>query len=450
MRAHSFVVLPLAAVLAACGGAVPLPIAVEPNAALPPPRSVASPPPGPFNGSVEITITSDRPAQIYVSLDGSDPRFSATGRLASPSPFTFTVEKTAKVQWFASADGKDEELHAGDWIRACGPKGSISGVIQVGSLAVGKDLGVRRNFELKRLASIPMAGEVAFEFKDQPSGSHRIQAQADRDGDGQLFPVVDLSSDVASVTLNLDDPFKACAEDIRLYLGASQKGLGTIKGTITLPKPAANQNLQISAVDSGSFGMGADMAALLRQLQAGDRVFTNAMDTQYPYAITDLQPGRYIPVPALMGLGSGGLAVNFIANPLQPVTVTADMESTADFAFGPVTMSGNAAWTPATAPAGLPLAVVAARSVSITQGVQVVLMPAVFVQDGTTGTYNAGFGAQALRSNTTFSLRVFPPDAMNQPLVQALAWAINPFAPEPPHATVSVGTSDVTVAVTVP
>jgi hypothetical protein len=255
---------------------------------------------------------------------------------------------------------------------------------------------------------------------------------------------------VVSVTLDLDDPFKSCAEDLRLYLGASQKGLGTIKGTITLPKPAANQNLQISAVDASGFGTGADLAALLRLLLAGDRVVSNAADAESPGAIPDLQPGRYVPVPALMGFGSGGLAVNFIANPLQPVTVVADTEATADFAFGPVTVSGNAAWTPATAPTGLPLAFVAARSLSITQGMQVVLMPAVFVQDGTTGTWNAGFGAQALRANTTFSLRVFTPDPMKQPLVEALTWAINPFAAEPPHATVSVGTADQTVSVTVP
>jgi hypothetical protein len=449
MRAPSFAAL-VVLTLTACGGSGPLPLALEPDATLAPPKSKASPAPGPFNGTVEVTITSDRPANIYVSLDGNDPRFTATGRLVGPSPFTFTLDKTSKVQWFASADGKDEELRTGDWVRACGPKGTISGVVVVGSLAVGKEVGVRRNFELKRLGSIPSPGPIPFEFKDLASGTHRLQAQGDRDGDGQLFPVVDLSSDVQSVVLNLEDPFKACGENLELFLGASQKGLGTIKGTITLPTPAANMNLQISAVDAAGFGMGADMAALLRQLQAGDRVFTNATDTDYPYAITDLQPGRYVPVPALMGFGAGGLAVNFIANPLQPVTVVADTEATANFAFGPVTLSGNAAWTPATAPTGLPLGFVAARSVSITQGMQVLLMPAVFIQDGTTGAWNAGFGGQALRSNASFSLRVFPPDPMNQPLVQALTWAINPFAPEPAHATVSTGTADVTVAVTVP
>jgi hypothetical protein len=449
MRTTSFV-FPLAAVLFACGGSQPLPIAVDPNASLGPPKSVASPAPGPFNDKIDITITSDRDATIYVSLDGSDPRFSAQGRIDGPSPFKFTLDKTAKVQWFASAGGKDEELHTGDWIRACGPKGTISGVVHVGSLAVGKEMGVRNNFELLKLGSIPAPGDVKFLFKDVAAGTHRMQAQADRDGDGQLLPVLDLSSDVQSVTLNLDDPFKSCAEDVQLYLGASQKGLGTIKGTITLPKPVANQNLQISAVDSAGFGQGADMAALLRQLQAGDRIFTNANDSMYPYAITDLQPGRYVPVPALMGLGAGGLAVNFIADPLKPVTVTADTESTADFAFGPVTLTGTATWTPATAPTGLPIAFVAARSISLTSGMQILLMPAVFVQDGQTGTYTASFGGQALRGNATFSLRVFTPDPAKQPLVEALTWAINPFSADPPHATVTTGTTDLSVTVSVP
>lgn len=450
MRAPVVAVLCFAAVLTACGGDLPLPLKVDPDATLAPPKTTVSPPPGPFNGTVQVTITSDRPATIYVSTDGNDPRFSATGRLASPSPFTLELAQTTTLKWFASSDGKDEELRTGDWVRACGPKGSIAGTITVGSLAVGKELGVRRNFELVRLGSVPAAGEVPFSFADQPQGTHRLTAQADRDGDGQLVPFLDLSSDTVSVSLDLDDPFKACAENLKLYLGASQKGLGTIRGTITLPKPVAGQNLQISAIDSAGFGQGADMGALLRQLQAGDRVFTNATDTLYPYAITDLQPGRYVPVPALMGLGAGGLAVNFIANPLQPVNLAADAEAVADFAFGPVSLTGAASWTPVVAPSGLPLAVVAARSVSITQGMQVLLMPAVFVQSGTTGTFTAGFGAQALRANATFSLRVFPPDPARQPLVDALTWAVNPFASDPPHLTVSVGTSDQAVAITVP
>ena len=440
---------PLLLALAACGGP-PVPLVVEPDATLPPPRSTVTPPPSPFNGALKIVITSDRPATIYASLDGSDPRFSAQGRIAGPSPLELALDRTTTVKWFASVGGKDEELREGEWIRAGGPKGTISGVVVVGSIAVGKDVGVRRNFELQRLGSIPAKGEIPFVFEGVQSGTHRLSAQADRNGDGQLVPFVDLTSDTVAVTIDLSDPFKASAEDVRLYVGASQTGLGSIKGTITLPEPPPGQTLRVSALDSGAFGSAGDPTAMLQQLQAGDQVFTATGTTQYPYAIPNLNPGRYVPVPALLGLGSGGLAVNFVANPLQPVTVQADQESIADFAFGGVAIAGTVTWNPAVPPQGLAWGVVAARSVSLLQGMQVVLMPTVFVQAQNPGPWTGGFGGQALREGATFSLRAFPAEPQKNPLTEALTWALNPFAPLPAQATVTLGTADQTVNFTIP
>ena len=51
-----------------------------------------------------------------------------------------------------------------------------------------------------------------------------------RDGDGQLWPLFDLTSDPLLVMLDLADPFKASAEGVRLYLASSGPGLATLTG----------------------------------------------------------------------------------------------------------------------------------------------------------------------------------------------------------------------------
>lgn len=450
----------LAVVLFAVGcGQAPGKLEFNPNARLGPPTSKVTPPPGPFNGEVTLTFTSDRDATIYVSVDGSDPRTTTKNRLDGPSPFEVKLTKTTTVSWFASDDGKDEALHTGTWTRAGGPIGTISGKVIVGDFMKGKRVGVLRNAESKNLGKPMTAGEIPFTFTGVQSGQHRLQALGDRNDDDQLIPFLDLQSDVVTVTIDLKDPFKAAAENVVLFLATSPPELCTIAGTITLPKPPAAQNLRISALASDAF-TGLDPTVLLQQLQGGYQIFTSPTQIEYPYVLTDLKPGRYLPVPTLLGFGAGGVAMNFIANPLSPVTCVAGETATKDFAFGPVTVTGTATLDGGTPPAdggmggpGFNFGVVAAKNLGV-QGAQAVLMPTIFAQDPASGELRSAFGAQALRPNSSFQFRVFTQGASpaSNPLVEALTWVANPFAAQPPHATVTTGngSSDTVLSITVP
>ncbi|MFT3836807.1 MAG: chitobiase/beta-hexosaminidase C-terminal domain-containing protein [Myxococcaceae bacterium] len=453
MRIVSLAVL---ALLAFSCGPTPEPLVFTPNATVPPPVTTVDPKPGPFNGKVTLTFTTDRPATVYVSTDGSDPRTTSVGRQQGESPFQITLDATTTVNYFASQKGKDEDLHTDMWIRAGGPKGTISGVVVVGDFAAGKTIGVYRNNELQKLGKPQTPQEVPFLFTGVATGTHNLVAYADRNGDDQLFPFIDYASATVPIQIDLTDPFKASAENVHIYLGTSAPELGTLEGTITLPKPPLGQSLRMSALNAGAFTTGAtDPMALLNQLQAGYQIFTDPGTMQYPYVITDLMPGQYMPVPVLFGFGQGGIALNFVANPLMPANVTAGNTTVYDVAFGPVTMSGTAVVKAASAPQGFAYGVVAARASSFSDGIQAVLMPVIFgAPDAMTGDLSGQFGAEALRANHTFAMRIFvnnnAPGGTGNPLTDALTWVVNPFATQPAHATVQTGTTDVTTTVTMP
>jgi hypothetical protein len=430
---------------------VPGPLVLEPNAELAPPSVRATPPAGPFNGELTVTIEASRPATVYVSLDGADPRETSVGRIQGESPLTVTLTKTTTLRYFASVRGKDGELQEGTWVRAGGPKGSISGVVVVGGFSVNKEVGLFRNQSLTRLGRPTMPSEIPFEFTGLRSGPHRLTAISDRNGDGQLVPFLDFQSATTTIDLDLEDPFKAGPEGVRIYLGASGTGLGTLRGTITLPRPPPLQNLQISVLDPGALTGGLDPMALLQQLQGGYRILTTPGQSEYPYVITDLEPGRVTPVPSLLGFGNGGIALNLLANPLRPVTIVADEETVANFAFGPVTLSGDVVLGPNSAPAGgFAFGIVAARILSLADGIQAVLMPVFFTRDATTNTSRAAYSGSALKGNSSVSLRVFTNANNANPFVDALQWVINPFAPQQPHATVMTQMADVVQDLTLP
>lgn len=421
-----------------------------PNAELPPPETKVEPPPGPFNGTVTLTFKTDRAATIYVSVDGKDPRTTSTGRISGPSPLTVTLEATTTVKYFASEGGKDEDLHESTWIRAGGPVGTIRGVVVVGGFATGKKAGLFRNLELKELGTPEMPTEIPFFYEGLQSGQHRLTAISDRNDDGNLVPFLDFQSDTTTITLDLADPFKASAEDVRIYLGASGSGLGTLKGVIHLPKPPAFQNLQISVLSPDMLGANLDPTALLQLLQGGYRILTNQTDTDYPYVITNLQPGNYVPVPSLLGFGNGGIAINLLAHPLQPVRIEADQETTKNFAFGPVTISGEVTVSAASAPQGFAYGIVAAKTASLTDGIQAVLMPVLFTADPMTGDLKGNYAGSAFRGSSSVAIRVFTNANMGNPIAEALPWVLNPFAAQPPHATVMTGTTDVVKDILVP
>lgn len=80
-------------------------------------------------------------------------------------------------------------------------------------------------------------------------------------------------------------------------------------------------------------------------------------------------------------------------------------------------------------------------------------MPLVLVA-GSTGDLTGNVGAKALRDGQSFDLRAFTnldgTGTVTGALTAAFAWALNPFAPEKPHATVVATPPQVTVAIDAP
>jgi hypothetical protein len=432
-------------VIMSCGG--PPPAKVDPYGMLPAPQVFVSPPAGVFNDQLVLTFTSDRDATIYVSTDGSDPMKTSQGRQSGPAPFKVTLHATSTVKYFASAHGHDGALHTDSWTRAGGPIGTISGVVVVGTFGIDKDLGVFDNFNEKKLGQTGKPAEIPFVFTNVQNGAHRLTALMDLNGDGQLLPFIDFQSPTVSITIDLTDPFKASAENVRLYVGASEPDLGTIFGTITVPQPMLGTDLRISALSGSSLlGGTMDPTALLNQLQNGYQIFTNGTDTVYPYVITGLMPGSYIPAPALIGFGAGGVGMNVLADPLSPAIVVAGGETEKDFVFGPVSLTGTVALTPAMPPqqGGFVYGVIAAKTGSIGSGIQAVLMPTVFAPDMTMmGGYTGAYAGQALLPNATFDIKTFASTSDMNPLIDALTWAINPLGGTPPDMSLPVGSQNI-------
>jgi len=413
------------------------------------PEVTVSPSPGAFTDTTTLTFTSDVPATIFVSLDGSNPQTTSAGRLEGESPFTVMLKKTTTVKYFASAKGKDGALEEGTWVRVGGVPGTISGVVVVGWFAAHKKVAISRGTgALVDLGLLEAPGEIPFKFEGLGSGTYRVTAYSDRDDDGQVVPFIDFNSDTVTVTLDSADLAKASAESVRVYLGASSTGLGTLRGTVTLPNPPALQNLQISVLSPDSLTAGFDPMVLLQQLQGGYRIFTSTTDTEYPYVMTDLKPGAVLAVPSLIGFGNGGLAINFIANPLKLAVIEADQETIQDHAFGPVNISGEVTVSAASAPSTpVSFAIVAARAASTSNGIQAVLMPILLVKNAE-GEAKGGYAGSAIRANQTIALRVFTDPATA--VASALTWVVNPFAPEKPHATLPTRSVDATLDIEVP
>lgn len=440
-----------ALVLVACGPQGPFPLEPVPNAVVPPPTVKVEPPPGPFNGSVTITVTADQASTIFWTTTADDPRTTSRGRQEMASPATITVDKTTSLKLFASNEGKDSELFEGTWIRAGGPVGTITGTVVFGAFCADKEIGIGRNGTIKKLGKAPMsAGTLPFSYTGVMSGTQRLTAYCDRNGDGNLTPFIDFGGDTVNVTLDLMDPFKASAEGVKVFVGASGTGLGTLRGTIILPRPPPLQNLSMSVLPADALSGGLDPQVLLQQLQNGYRIFTTPMQTEYPYVVTDLQPGRVLPVPSLIGFGGGGIAINLLANPLRPVLIEADKETVQDFAFGPVTLSGDITIRSANAPMGFGFGIVAARVTSLQDGIQAVLMPVLFTRDAMTMDARASYSGTSFKANQTVTLRVFSNANGANPITDALTWVINPFSSTPGHATIPVGTTDATRDIVVP
>ncbi|MBI5542259.1 MAG: chitobiase/beta-hexosaminidase C-terminal domain-containing protein [Deltaproteobacteria bacterium] len=449
MKPTLLAVLMLLLALAACGrtsldesgGPSDAAAVVPPDAAASAPvpaKTTLSPPPGPFNEKVEVTLTTDKPAKLLLTTDGSDPRSSSTRR-EEPAPFALVLDKTTTLAFFSiTPDGAEEAMTSVMYVRAGGPKGTVSGVVIVGPTALGHEVGIAGDLQTLKLGAPLERGEIPFLLTDLGTGAHRLVPYSDTNDDGLYLPFLDLSGAAYGFELDLDDPFRASLEGVKLYLGTSQPGLCTLQGKVSFPVPVPNLNLSVAAFDPNVLmGGGADPTTLLSAFGDGYRVTTNDIDTEYPYAIFDLPPGQYLAVPALLG-ALGGLQLNLLVDLGGSRSCAQDGLATADFAFGQVELTGSVAYTPAS-PAAFAYGAIVARSFSFSmQGpsAQVALMPAFLFSDG--AVLQGSFSAQALRDGQTFELRAFTSlDAASgaNPLVAAFSWALNPFAPEPPQGS---------------
>ncbi len=437
-------------------GCGPSPSVTTPDAGMPLPPPVPAvtsltPTSGPFNGSVEVTLTTDKPATVFVTTDGSDPKLESPGRTSGDGAVTLTLSQTTTLTFFSrTAEGADEAVRTAEFLRAGGPAGTLSGVVVLDTVAVGHEVAVFVNGRPQELGTPTTAKELPFTITGLGSGTHRIVAMGDRNDDGNFIPVVDLTSDVHSFQLEFENPLKASVENVRIHLGTSSPGLCTLTGRIRLPKPAQGELLRVSAINAAALsGGGLDPAALLTQLQNGDPFVASEAQTEYPFVLTNLEPGNYVPVPLLTSFGSGGLSMNVLANPLNSITCEADEIETANLDFGPVALSGTVTLQPTTAPQGAVWGIVAAKGISFTAGMQAVLMPVFFtpVPGGTE--LMGGYSGRALRSNMDFDLRLFSNLDSANPLTDALAWTVTPFGAAPSQAQVKTTTADATVDFTV-
>lgn len=440
-----FLACAAAAVLVACNDD----IAQTPPPAQPPVPAITtlSPPPGPFNGELEVTLATDRPATLIYTIDGSDPKGAAAQSAAAPVALKLT-ESTTLTFFSRTSEGADEGVQSAQYVRAGGPKGTVSGAVVVGEFCVGQQIALLADGVPLELGLANEAGEMPFLIENLASGPHRLVAIADRNGDGRFLPFLDLSSETYQYELELDDPFKASVEGVKLYLGGSRPGLCTISGTVRFDESPGAQNLSISAVSPSAFGGGADPSTLLSLLAGGYRIFTNDRETEYPFVLTDQADGTYLPIAVLTGLGGGGLGLNLVANPLRTVNCGPDTQAKQDFRFGPSEVTGTVTLQPSTPPSGFTWGLVAARNLNLIEGAQVLLMPAFFNESG--GELKAAYAGRAMRRNASFDLRAFTSLSPQDPISSALAWVMNPLSTEPPHAKVTTGAAPVQADFTVP
>lgn len=418
--------------LAACGG----PILGSGG-----PVTTLDPPPGPFNDVVTVTMTTEPAADVVFTTDGSDPLTSET-KQTKPSPVTLELSATTTLKFFAVDGWEEEPVREAQYIRAGGAKGTASGVIVVDTIALERGLALFADGSQTTLSPVTEKTEIPFLVEGLGTGQHRLRAMADRDDDGNFLPVLDLASETYNFQIDLDDPFKASVEDVRLYLGASLDGLCTLQGEISVPEAALGESVSIAALGGDAFSGNTDPTALLAQLQNGYQVFAREGTDIYPYAITDLEPGLYIPVPLRTTFGLGGIGLNLLANPFSPVNCRAGQVKTEDFSFGSVSVSGTVSFTPPEETDGVVWGLVVAKQTSLLAGLQAVLMPVLFSGPDETGARTTEYAGSGLRRGS-FSMRVFTSLDEENALTSALSWVINPLSQVPAHETISVGTTDV-------
>jgi hypothetical protein len=449
-------------------------------------KITADPPPETFNGTLTVTLTTDKPAEILATIDGSDPHTESASRLTGQSTLKLTLSATTIIRVFSRTPGGAESAAESlQYTWAGGTPGTASGFMLDGTL-------------VQTFPPPTAPGQIPWTVTGLQTGSHTVQAAADRNGDGQFIPVLDLFSSTVSFIIDTSDPFHAAAENVDLYLGASPSGLCTIEGTITVPGAAFGESVTVNAFNAGSLlsglGIGGGSGGIpgpmgtpdggtftgggssdagsagglnaqdiLSELENGYQVFATPGTDDYPYAITNLQPGSYVVIPLLTSLASG-FSLDLLANPFSPLNCTPGAVLTQNFKFGPVNLSGTVTLTPATNPGSFVYGIVATREFDFSTGIQAILMPTFFAPSSG-GDFTANFGSGGLEESSSYSMRAFTsadPSTSSSggsssplgpggniltgggPILSAFTWALDPLSSTPAEVSFSTTSSNVT------
>jgi hypothetical protein len=392
-----------------------------------------------------VTITSNIPATIRFSTDGNDPHTSPTAReLASPAKITLTGKTSLK--YFARTDaGAESEVASADYDRVHYASGAVVvGASKVGQTvtvalaAGGQQPGPGDSVDLV----IDHEGEYPFEFDNLEDGAYQITASVQ----GALE-----MPQILQFTLS---PAHPSATGLKLYLGAAKPGTGTLSGTVTFGKAVPSKALAVIALPSSAISSGG--LGNLDPSSLNTFVALTTTDLTYPYSITNIAPGSYIPLCAVadpsggMNLGSGPF--NALINPISTKQVAADGTATANFAYGSSTLQGNLTLQLSKAlPTGTtPKVVVAARTGLLGMWELVNLPTTVALVDGSTTEYTGTFTVEALQDSKSFEVKVFATTDGSDP--SAMSWLFSPTSQGDKTVTTNGSTSqvDLTVSVTVP
>jgi hypothetical protein len=181
-------------------------------------------------------------------------------------------------------------------------------------------------------------------------------------------------------------------------------------------------------------------------------------DLVYPYSITGIAPGTYVPFCAYtdgsaQARGQFSAPLNILLVLMPQATINAGATATADFTYGPGSLAGVVTVNISTAlPEGATPKVLVAGKTGVTKK-QLVLIPATMTRaGGSTTQYTGTFTEEAL-GNVNFKFKVFATADGSDPTAAAFTWLMTGNPKDDPTVTsVDVnGATQVTLTpVTVP
>jgi len=389
------------------------------------PVTTVAPAVGSFNGTLAVTLTADKPATVFATLDGADPRVEGPSRLSGPSPLVVTLEATTTVRYYAASGSVDEPVQSATWVRVGGASGTIAGTVRVAAPYAGRPLLLEHDDAVVTLQESAIAGDVPFLIEGAGTGRHRVRAVVDLDGNGAAGGA-DAGSEQLTVDLDLSEPMRASAEKLVLHLGVSERAdRCAFGGVAQVAAAASGQSLGVSMIDPvavlSSLAGGGSANAALALLQGGDQVALRTGVTDYPWSIADLEPRSLVPLASITSLTLAGLNLHLQSQ--AAATCAAGQSKALDWSFGGAALTGRLSVPLAAGP----VAVLAARRTGgLSPGAilsKESLITSVQLAPATdTARLEADWRLGGLQPSTRYQLRVFT--GQQTALTDALAWAL--------------------------